>query len=267
MLLAGVFFALMNVSVKFIPHIPAIEIVWFRSIFSAVFTLLVLRQKGIPLFGTNKLSLLSRGIVGSISLILFFYTLQRIPLATAVTMQYLSPIFTTILGVFILKEKVQVKQYSYFGLAFLGVLLIQGVDPRVDGLSAVLGLISALASGIAYNLIRKLKGSEHPLVIIFYFPLVTLPIASIFLFFDWVQPVGWDWAILLWIGFCTQNAQYFMTLAYQSGNVSRVSSLSYLGVVYALIFGFFLFGETFSIPAYLGMVLVFIGILLNLRVK
>ena len=267
MLLAGIFFALMNVSVKFIPHIPAIEIVWFRSVFSAVFTVIVLTKKGIPLFGTNKLSLVARGIVGSISLILFFYTLQRIPLASAVTMQYLSPIFTTILGVFILKEKVKARQFVYFGLAFAGVLLIQGVDPRVDGLSAAMGLVSALASGVAYNLIRKLKGIEHPMVIIFYFPLVTLPIASVLMYFDWVTPIGWDWLILIWIGFCTQNAQYFMTLAYQSGNVSRISSLSYLGVVYALIFGFLLFGETFPIPSYIGMALVFIGILLNLRVK
>jgi|UniRef100_UPI0040476EE2 drug/metabolite transporter (DMT)-like permease len=267
MLLASVFFALMNVSVKFIPHIPAIEIVWFRSVFSAVFTVLVLRQKKIPLFGTHKLSLVARGIVGSISLILFFYTLQRIPLATAVTLQYLSPIFTTILGIFILKENVKARQFVYFGLAFAGVLLIQGVDPRVDGLSAAMGLVSALASGIAYNLIRKLKGIEHPLVIIFYFPLVTLPIATVLMYFDWVTPLGWDWLILLWIGFCTQNAQYFMTLAYQSGNISRISSLSYLGVVYALVFGFLLFGETFPILSYIGMVLVFIGILLNLRVK
>ena len=142
-----------------------------------------------------------------------------------------------------------------------------GPEPESLVLSAALGLISALASGVAYNLIRKLKGIEHPLVIIFYFPLVTLPIASVLMYFEWVTPVGWDWLILLWIGFCTQNAQYFMTLAYQSGNVSRIPSLSYLGVVYALIFGFLLFGETFPIPAYIGMVMVFIGILLNLRVK
>jgi drug/metabolite transporter (DMT)-like permease len=267
MILAGIFFALMNVSVKFIPHIPAIEIVWFRSIFSAVFTVIVLRRNGIPLFGTNKLSLVGRGVVGSISLILFFYTLQRIPLASAVTMQYLSPIFTTILGIFILKERVRKVQFVYFAIAFVGVLLIQGLDPRVDALSVVMGLISAVASGVAYNLIRKLKGTEHPLVIIFYFPLVTLPIASVLLYFDWVTPVGWDWLVLLWIGFCTQNAQYFMTLAYQSGNLSRVSSLSYLGVVYALLFGFFFFGETFPAASYIGMALVLVGILLNLRVK
>lgn len=267
MLLAGIFFAMMNVSVKYIPHIPAIEIVWFRSVFSLIFTAIVLGKKGIPIFGNNKANLITRGIVGSISLILFFYTLQRIPLASAVTMQYLSPIFTTILGIFILKEKVRPIQFLYFAMAFSGVLIIQGYDPRVDALSAGMGLISALAAGIAYNMIRKLKNAEHPLVIVFYFPLVTMPVASILMYFDWAMPVGWDWLILLWIGICTQSAQYFMTVAYQTGNLSRVSSLSYMGVLYALLFGFILFGETFPVASYIGMGLVLIGILLNLRVK
>ena len=267
MLLAGVFFAMMNVSVKYIPHIPAIEIVWFRSVFSLIFTVIVLGKKGIPIFGNNKANLITRGIVGSISLILFFYTLQRIPLASAVTMQYLSPIFTTILGIFILKEKVRPIQFLYFAMAFAGVMIIQGFDPRVDALSAGMGLISALAAGIAYNMIRKLKTSEHPLVIVFYFPLVTMPVASILMYFDWAMPSGWDWLILLWIGICTQSAQYFMTVAYQTGNLSRVSSLSYMGVLYALIFGFFLFGETFPFASHIGMGLVLIGIFLNLRVK
>lgn len=267
MILAGIFFAIMNISVKYIPHIPAIEIVWFRSVFSLIFTVLVLKNKGISIFGNNKPNLIIRGIVGSISLILFFYTLQRIPLASAVTIQYLSPIFTTILGIFILGEKVKLIQFFYFVFAFIGVVVIQGVDPRVDALSAGMGLISALASGIAYNMIRKLKNSEHPLVIVFYFPLVTFPVASIVLFFEWVTPVGWDWILLLWIGICTQSAQYFMTIAYQRGNLSKISSLSYLGVIYALFFGFILFGESFSAASYMGMGMVLVGIILNLRVK
>jgi drug/metabolite transporter (DMT)-like permease len=115
--------------------------------------------------------------------------------------------------------------------------------------------------------IRKLKNTEHPLVIIFYFPLVTLPVASLISYFTWVQPIGWDWLILLWIGICTQAAQYFMTVAYQNANVSKISSLSYLGILYALFFGFVLFGETFGIMSYVGMGLVLIGILLNLREK
>lgn len=267
MLLAGVFFSMMNVSVKYIPHIPAVEIIVFRSLFSLIFSFLVLRKLKISVLGNDKRGLIIRGVVGSISLILFFYTLQRIPLASAVTIQYLSPIFTTILGVFILKEKVRPLQYLFFAMAFAGALVVQGLDSRVDMLSVIFGLISSITSGIAYIMIRKLKNSEHPLVIIFYFPLVTLPFALVITYFDWITPIGWDWLILLWIGICTQFAQYFMTVAYQTGNVSKVSSLSYMGVLYALIFGFFLFGETFDFMSYIGMGLVVVGILLNLRVK
>ncbi|WP_057935879.1 DMT family transporter [Algoriphagus resistens] len=267
MLLAGIFFALMNVSVKFIPHIPAIEIIVFRSIFSLVFSYLVLKKQKVNVFGNNKKWLIIRGVVGSIGLISFFYTLQNIPLASAVTIQYLSPIFTTIFGVFLLKEKVKPIQFFFFAISFGGVLVIQGVDTRVDMFWATIGIISAVFSGLAYNVIRKLKNTEHPLVIIFYFPLVTLPFALIVSAFGWVNPVGLDWGILLFIGFCTQTAQYFLTIAYQNANVSKIASLTYIGIVYALIFGFFFFEETFNALVYIGMGLVLLGILLNMRVK
>lgn len=267
MLLAGIFFALMNVSVKFIPHIPAIEIILFRSIFSLIFSYLVLKKQGVNVFGNNKPMLILRGIVGSISLITFFYTLQHIPLASAVTMQYLSPIFTSILGIFIVKERVKPIQFLYFAISFGGVLVLQGFDTRVDWVFALIGISSGLFSGLAYNIIRKLRTSEHPLVVIFYFPLVTLPVAGVVSFFTWVQPEGWDWILLLWIGICTQSAQYFMTLAYQNANVAKISSLSYLGIIYALIFGFFIFGETFQMLSFFGMALVLLGIVLNLKVK
>ena len=267
MILAGIFFALMNVSVKYIPHIPAIEIILFRSLFSLVFSYSVLKRQNVKVFGNNKKLLVLRGVVGSVGLISFFYTLQKIPLASAVTLQYLSPIVATILGIFLVREKVKPIQFLFFGISFLGVVLVQGFDTRVNLLYASIGFISALFSGLAYNVIRKLKNTEHPLVIIFYFPLVTLPIAILISFFTWVQPEGWDWAILLWIGICTQTAQYFMTVAYQNANVSKISSLSYLGVFYALIFGFFFFGEAYTLMAYVGMALLLLGVVLNYRVK
>lgn len=267
MLLAGIFFALMNVSVKYIPHIPAIEIVFFRSLFSLVFSYLILKKQKVNIFGNNKKWLIIRGVAGSIGLISFFYTLQNIPLATAVTIQYLSPIFTAIFGIYLVREKVKPIQFLFFAISFAGVVVIQGFDARIDWFWAGTGIISAVFSGLAYNVIRKLKNTEHPLVIIFYFPLVTLPFAGLVSALGWIQPVGWDWAILLFIGICTQTAQYFLTYAYQNANVAKVSSLTYIGIVYALIFGFFFFEETFSALAYVGMGLVLIGVLLNLRVK
>lgn len=264
MLLAGFLFSLMNVSVKLIPHIPAIEIILFRSVFSLVLTYILLKKENVPVLGSNKKLLIIRGVAGSVGLMAFFYTLQNIPLASAVTLNYLAPVFTTILGIFIVKEKVQARQFLYFGVSFLGVIVIEGFDPRISTFDLSIALIASLAMGVAYNVIRKLKNSEHPLVIMFYFPLITIPIAAIATYYLWVLPTGWDWVILLAVGLLTQFAQYFMTLAYQNAQLSKVASLSYIGIIYALVFGFFVFGETYSLVVFFGMALVLIGVILNI---
>ncbi len=265
MLIAGILFSLMNVSVKLIPHIPAIQIILFRSVMSFGMTFYFLKRKSIPLFGANKKLLILRGIAGSVGLICFFYSLQNIPLASAVAINYLAPIFTTLLGIFIVKEKVKLKQFLYFMLSFLGVLIIEDLDPRIQFIDLVVGLTAALAMGLAYNIIRKLKNSEHPLVIMFYFPLITSPIVGIISAFIWVTPKGWDWVVLIVIGFLTQFAQYFMTIAYQNANLAKISSLSYLGIIYALVFGYILFDESYQALTYLGMTLVLSGVFLNLK--
>ena len=267
MLLATLFFAIMNVCVKMVSHIPAIEIILFRSLISLVMSTAVLRAKKVSVWGTNHRLLIMRGIAGAAALILFFTTLQNIPLATAVTIQYLSPVFTTILGIFIVKEKVRPWQWVFFLISFAGILVIEGVDTRISPLFLGLGVASAVFSGLAYNVIRKLNTREHPLVIVFYFPLVALPVSGLYSIFNWVQPQGWDWLVLVLVGVLTQFAQYYMTMAYQAEELSKVANLNYIGIIYALMFGFILFGEMFSVWSYAGMVLVLVGVILNVRYK
>jgi len=265
MLLAGLFFALMNVCVKYVSHIPTVEVVFFRSVFSLVASYVILKRDKIPVFGTNKPLLILRGVAGCIGLVGSFYTLQHIPLASAVTINYLSPFFTAILGIFIVKQPVKPIRYLYFGLAIAGVIMLKGFDPRISTLDLVIGLTAALIAGLAYNIISKLKNSEHPLVIIFYFPLITLPFVGVYTLMHWKNPQGWDWAVLLLIGIFTQIAQYYMTLSYQRANLAKVASLNYLGVIYALVFGYFLFQETFSEYALLGIAVILTAVILNIR--
>lgn len=265
MLLAGLFFALMNVCVKYVSHIPTVEVVFFRSIFSLVASYIILKRDHIPVFGNNKPLLILRGVAGCIGLVGSFYTLQHIPLASAVTINYLSPFFTAILGIFIVKQPVKPIRYLYFALAIAGVIMLKGFDPRISTLDLIIGLTAALFAGLAYNIISKLKTSEHPLVIIFYFPLITLPFVGVYTLMHWENPQGWDWAILLLIGIFTQIAQYYMTLSYQRANLAKVASLNYLGVIYALIFGYFLFQETFSEYALLGIAVILAAVILNIR--
>lgn len=264
MLLAGFFFAIMNVCVKFVSHLPTLEVVLFRSVFSFVVTYYYLRKNNIPPLGNNIPALTMRGIAGCLGLVGSFYTLQHIPLASAVTINYLSPFFTAILGIFIVKQKVRPIQFLYFTLSIAGVFMLKGFDLRLSTLDVAIGLAAAFFAGLAYNMISRSKGSEHPLVVIFYFPLLTIPVVGILSIFDWKTPIGIDWFYLLLIGICTQIAQYYMTLSYQTANLAKVASLNYLGVIYALGFGYIFFQETFNAMSFLAILIILVGVFLNL---
>ena len=224
-------------------------------------------RQGVNPLGSNKKILIIRGITGTVALVAFFVTLQNIPLAGAVTIHYMAPIFTSVLGIAIVKEKVSRWQYVFFFLSFIGIVVIQGVDTRITLGYATVGVVGAMFTGLAYNMIRKLKTSEHPLVIIFYFPLVSIPITGLITLFDWVQPKGWDWLLLLMVGVLTQLGQFYMTKSYQSEELSKVSVISYIGMIFALAYGFIFFNEHYPITAYFGMALVLLGVILNLQYK
>jgi len=266
MLLSAFLFQLMNVCVKIIPHIPAIEIIVFRSVISLVICLVSLRIQKISVWGNNPPILIFRGLSGAIALILYFRLIHQIPLANAVILQYLAPVFVAVIGIFMVKEPVKPVQWLFFLVSFSGILVVQGFDFRIEPIHVAVGVTASLFMGLAYNSIRKIKNTEHPLVIIFYFPLITLPIAGTYSAFNWVPPSGWDWLFLLLVGLFTQFAQFFMTKSLQSEELSKVSIINYLGIVFALAFGY-AFGETFNLMTYIGMALVILGVILNVFYK
>ena len=169
MFLSTLAFFLANVFVKRVSHIPAMEIVFFRCVTASAFCVYGLRRDKASLVGSNHLMLVLRGIFGTIALFFFFLTLQQMPLAPAQTIQYLSPIFTTIIAIFVLKESVLPLQWAFYAIAFSGVLLIERFDDRISPFYLVLGIISAASSGMAYNLVRSLRGKEHPLTVVLHF--------------------------------------------------------------------------------------------------
>ncbi|MES2857114.1 MAG: DMT family transporter, partial [Bdellovibrionota bacterium] len=187
MLISGIFFAFVHSSVKYLPHLPAHEIVFFRSIVSCVITYFALRSLKISPWGNNKKMLVLRGLAGTCALLLYFHTLQSMPLASAVTIQYLHPIFTVVLAGILLKEKPRWWQWGFFALSFVGVLMVESFDTRVVPFDATLGVLSALFSATAYTLIRHLKNEDHPLVVVFYLPMVSLVITGPMTAMDWVM--------------------------------------------------------------------------------
>ena len=201
---------------------------------------------------------------GAVALALYFITLQNMPLATAVVLQYLAPVFTALLGIWWLQEKIRGRQLLFLLMAFLGVVWTQGVDARADPLFVGLGILSAIFSALSYNAIRKLSGRAHPLVVVFYSQMLVTPLAAGYCLLHWVQPRGWlEWTALLATGGFTQLSQLYKTRAYQASRLASISSLDYLGLLYALIFGYVVFGETFPPGAYAGMSLLLLGVGLN----
>ncbi len=263
MFLSTLAFSLANVFVKLVSHIPAMEIVFFRTTIASLFCIIGLYRANADWRGSNRTLLLLRGVFGTTALFLFFVTLQNIPLASAMTIQYLSPIFTSIIAIFILSEKVRSMQWVFYALAFSGVLLIEQIDTRVSMFYLVIGIISAICSGVAYNLVRSLRGKEHPLTVVLHFQLVGVVVGTISLFFEWRTPVGWDWLYLFLVGVFSQLGQIFLTNALQKERVAGVAIINYTGLVYAVTIGWLVFGEMQTPASIVGMALVVLGVALS----
>ena len=267
MLVSTFAFSLMQLCVKYLPHIPTPELILFRSAISFALSLGFLLKAGIHPLGNDRKGLFMRGFFGMMALTLFFLTLQNMPMATAVTLQYLSPIFTSVIAVFFLKERIRHIQWVFYAAAFVGVVLIKGFDERVTLPYLIAGVGSALFAGVAYNFIRRARDTDHPVVVVFYFPLVALPVMAVASLFVWVTPSITDWPVILLLGIFTQIGQVYMTKALQAEKANIVTSLKYLGAVYALLYGYFLFGESYGLVALIGFGLVLAGVVGNVILK
>lgn len=267
MLISVLGFALMNLTVKYLNRLPATELVLFRSIISLILSFYFLARRKVSPWGVQKKYLVARGVFGVAALSMFFYTLQELPLGSAITIQYLSPVFTALFGIFILKEKVQWWQWLFFAISFAGIAVIKGFDTGISPLLFFMGLGSSICAGLAYNFIRKVKNTDHPLVVVLYFPLIATPVMAVISIFNWVQPIGWEWLLLLLMGILTQIAQINMTKALQLVEVNEITGLKYLGIIFALGFDYFLFDHQYSSLVLIGMFMVVGGVVLNLLFK
>jgi drug/metabolite transporter (DMT)-like permease len=257
-------FALANVCVKQVAHIPAMEIVFFRCLFGTIFCFYGLRKAGADWKGTNRKSLFLRGLFGTTALYFFFVTVQNIPLASAMTIQYLSPIFTTVIAIFLLKENVKLLQWLFYAIAFAGVLFIEQFDTRVSLVFLLMGIVSAFCSGVAYNLVRSLREREHPLTVVLHFQITGMIFGLLFTVFNWRTPIGWDWFYLFLVGVFSQLGQIFLTNALQREKAASVAIINYSGLIYGLVFGWFVFGEAQTAESIIGMLLVVLGVVLSI---
>lgn len=277
MLLSSISFAFVNLLVKIlsdknnlfptIQNYPEFELVFFRCVVSLILCIAIIKRKKIPFFGNNKKWLLIRGFAGATGLTLFFFTLANLPMAIATVIQYMSPVFTIIFAIYLNNQKVNKIQWLFFFIAMIGVFIIgygKGDVIEFDPFWILIGLTSALFSGIAYNAIIKCKNTDAPITVVMYFPLVAAPITfTLMVLTNFIIPKGVEWLLLISIGVLTQIAQVCMTRAFNSESASKVTPIKYIGAIYAVLIGFFVFDENLSFFASIGISLILLGVLLN----
>ena len=269
MMLASLIFSSMNLIVKQLDDIPVAQIVFMRSIVMLIMVAAIVKKQKIKPFGSHKKLLIFRGLFGSLGIAFFFYTLHTMPLASAVVVHYLTPLITVLISVLITKVPIAPLRWLFFLLCLVGIYIIKDFDDRVEVVPLVVGVLGTIAASAAYNVISVLKKSEHHFVVMLYFPMVTVPLVLLYIFIsgDWVWTTPLNWLLLCIIGLCTYFAQYFLTRAYQIGEVSQVSIVSYLGIIYALFFGYYIWDEWYSSIVILGLGLVLLGVVGNLFYK
>lgn len=264
MLLSVSFVAFIGLGVRLLRHVPTIEILFFNSLIPLVASFTTLRYHRIPVWGKHRRLLLARGIVGTLSVALYFFTLQHTSLPSAITLHYTAPVFAALIGVFMLKEPVSTQQWLCFGLSLIGVTLINGFSLTEVSWYIFSGLAGAFFKGLASTIVSKIEHKEHPLVVTFYAYLVTIPLAGMYLLHNFVALQARDWLVISTISVLGHMAHYYTVKAYQIGPAASVSATSYIAIVYALLFGYLFLGETLPQLKLLGVFLVLLGVLFNL---
>lgn len=267
MLSSVVLYTSANLCVKELSHLGTFQLVFLRSTVSLVLCVLYLQRAGIPLLGNNRKWLFVRGFVGMLGLSGFFHTVKHIPLASATVIQYFSPVFTVLLALLFLKERVHKGQWLFLGLALVGIVMVKGFDPRVSWGMWALGLSSACLAAVAYFATMKCRDTDHPVGVVVWFHMLAVPTMGVLSVGEWVPMAESDWGLALAIGVLSIAAQVLMTVALHNEDAGMVMPFKYLGAVLALAVGWWGYGEHMSTLSLAGMALVVASIVANTVLK
>jgi drug/metabolite transporter (DMT)-like permease len=263
MAISSFFFSIMGLLVKVAgERLPSQEIVFFRSLLVLIFAYVMLKRAKISAWGNNKKLLIVRGFTGFLALSCFYYGVTHLPLADATLIMYSNPVFTAVLAALFLKESLTRVDILRVVASLVGVVLISqpsfifGGESRLDPVDVGIALGGAIFAAISYVIVRKLRETEDPLVVVFYFPLIATPASIPTALPDAIIPTWWELLVLLGIGIVTHIAQVTMTKSLHLEKAGRATAVSYLQVVFAFIWGMLFFNEYPTLLSVVGAVLI-----------
>ena len=250
MALGAFWFSVMSFFVKLAGiRIPPMQIVLVRALITAALSYALVRRAGVSAAGRRRPLLILRGITGWAALSCFYFSLVHLPLGEATVIQYMNPVFAAILGALLLGERLGAQESAGVAASMAGVVLIARPDFLFGGADAikpmyvVIALAGALFSASSYVTVRKLRETDHPLVVVFYFTIVSVPLALPLALANWIWPSAAEWAVLVGVGITTQLGQVYFTRGLQLEPAGRATAVGYLQIVFAALLGIALLGE------------------------
>jgi drug/metabolite transporter (DMT)-like permease len=271
MLVAGILFAWMNVFVKLgAAYFSHAELVFYRSFVGLLIIFIIMRSHQTSPATHHWRNHMMRSISGTVALMLSFYCITVLPLATAVTLNYTAPLFLTLLTMLVCKEKFHPPLTLSIGLGFCGVILLLHPTLQHDQwMPGLLGLISGFLAGVAYLNVKQLGSLGEPDTrTVFYFSLTATLASGMVILFDRMHRITLPgFGILLGLGCTATLAQLAMTRAWRVGRTLVVGSLAYSTIVFASLFGMMLWHESLPLSSYLGMTLIIASGVLSLRLS
>jgi drug/metabolite transporter (DMT)-like permease len=260
MVAAGLSFALMGVCVKYAAaQFSAAELVFYRALVQTAGAFVLLHHQGLSVrtarFGMHA----HRGVAGFVSLFTFFYALTALPVATAMTLNYTSPVFLTVLLAWFARERPGARLVVTVLIGFVGcALLLQPTIAANQFWPAVVGLASGAISSVAYWNVRELVRAQEPEArVVFYFGVFALLGSLVWMAPQTWHPVTFDNAApLVGVGVLGGMGQLAMTRAYGKGSTLVTAALSYSGIVFSSVLGILLWRDVLPLSAWIGMALI-----------
>ena len=261
-LLSVLLFSFMELLVKFLSeNYPTGQIVFARGFFGLIPIFLIMPKKNfLNNLRTKKIKLhICRAMTGSFALISIFFGIKYLPLADAISITFAAPIFATLFSIFLLKELVGKKRWFAIFLGFIGILIILKPGTSMFSLYSIFPVLFCIGFAASAILIKILSKTEKNYLIAFYYT-VALTILSLFLNpITWIIPNTFDFIILFLIGISGSFGNILITEAYRNSDVSLVTPIKYLNLIFAIIFGYIIFNEIPNIFTILGSMFIVVS--------
>ena len=254
-------FSLMDVIVKWSDDYPVGQVLSFRG-FCGIIPILFLipKDRYLDFYKTTRPFLhFKRCLAGLIALVSIFIALRNLPLATVVSITFAAPIFTTIFSIFLLNEKVGLYRWLAVLVGFVGIIIIS--EPGFSSLNLyyIYPIIFCLGLSYVAIAIRKLSSTEPVWLISFFFSFSIMLLSFLSFYQNWILPSLIDLFLLSLIGILGGLANLWLSQSYKLSEVSLVTPLKYLALVFAIIFGYFIWDEVPTFKTLLGAGLVILS--------